>query len=55
MLDMKLKPALMVIGSLMLASPLLAACDDDGPAEEMGEEIDEGAEEAGDAIEDATD
>ncbi len=33
----------------------LAACDEQGPAEEAGEQIDEAAEEAGDAFEDATD
>lgn len=31
----------------------LAACDQDGPAEEMGENIDETMEDAGDAMEDA--
>jgi len=34
---------------------LLAACDNDGPAEEAGEQIDESMEEAGDAMEDAGD
>lgn len=34
---------------------LLAACEQQGPAEEMGENIDEGIEETGDAIEDAAD
>lgn len=34
---------------------LLSACDQQGPAEEMGENIDEGVEETGDAIEDAAD
>jgi hypothetical protein len=33
----------------------LAACDDQGPAEEAGETIDDTAEDAGDAVEDATD
>ncbi|EEF78506.1 hypothetical protein [Methylophaga thiooxydans] len=34
---------------------LLSACDQQGPAEEMGENIDESVEETGDAIEDAAD
>lgn len=34
---------------------MLAACDDQGPAEEIGESIDETAEEAGEAVENATD
>lgn len=33
----------------------LTACDDQGPAEEAGEAIDESVEDTGDAIEDATD
>lgn len=33
----------------------LSACDDDGPFEEAGEQMDETAENAGDAFEDATD
>lgn len=32
----------------------LAACEDEGPMEEAGESIDEGVENTGDAIEDAT-
>ncbi len=34
---------------------LLAACDNDGPAEEAGEQIDETMEEATDSMEDAAD
>ncbi|MEQ9010725.1 MAG: hypothetical protein RIK00_09070 [Algiphilus sp.] len=33
----------------------LTGCESDGPAEEMGEDIDEGIEEAQDEIDDATD
>ena len=43
--------------SLVVLAPLaalVAGCDD-GPAEDVGEAIDETAEEAGDAVEDATD
>lgn len=46
-----------------LAAPLLlsaflialAGCDDDGPLENAGEEVDEAVENTGDAIEDGTD
>lgn len=42
--------------ALMLALGLgLAACEEQGPAEEAGEAVDEAGEEAGDAIEDAGD
>ena len=33
----------------------LTACDDQGPAEELGEEVDEAAQDAGRSIEDAAD
>lgn len=36
---------------LGLSAPILAACEDDGPAEQMGEAIDENAEQMGDAME----
>lgn len=39
---------------LGIAAPALVACDD-GPAEQVGETIDEGAEETGEAMEDAGD
>ena len=44
--------------SLTVLIPLagvLAACDNDGPAEEAGEAIDETADEVGDAVDDAAD
>ncbi|HEC74118.1 MAG TPA: hypothetical protein ENI26_07065 [Methylophaga aminisulfidivorans] len=34
---------------------MLTACDNEGPAEKMGKEIDNSVEDAGDAIEDAGD
>lgn len=34
---------------------MLSACDNDGPAEEAGEHIDQAVEQAGDKIENATD
>ncbi|MGB0212671.1 hypothetical protein [Algiphilus sp.] len=48
----------MVAIALLLAGGsvfCLAGCEDQGPAEEMGESIDEAAEEAGDDMEEATD
>ncbi|MCP1675988.1 hypothetical protein J2T57_003143 [Natronocella acetinitrilica] len=33
----------------------LAACDDQGPAEEAGEQIDDAAEDAADSVDDAVD
>lgn len=33
----------------------VAACDNDGPMEETGEEMDDAMEEAGDSVEDAAD
>lgn len=45
------------IGATLLVSVLLVtlpACENEGPLEEAGEEIDEAAEDTGDAIQDAT-
>lgn len=36
-----------------LAGGLLAACDNDGPAERAGEKIDDAARSVGDAVQDA--
>ena len=38
--------------SMLLSLGLLSGCDTDGPAEETGEEIDEAADDARDALED---
>lgn len=38
---------------LGLTAPVLAACEDEGPAEEMGETMDETMEESGEAMEGA--
>lgn len=46
------------IAAVLLASALmftLSACEEKGPMEKAGEEIDDTIEDAGDAIEDATD
>ncbi len=40
---------------VVLCGIALVACDDDGPAEQAGEKIDDTIEKAGDAVEDATD
>jgi hypothetical protein len=40
---------------LGLTAPVLAACEDEGPAEQLGESIDESAEEAGEALDNAAD
>jgi hypothetical protein len=50
--------ALRVIAVAAFASSaffVMPACEQEGPAEEAGEEIDEAAEEAGDAMEEAAD
>lgn len=46
----------MKLKSLLFGLSLLAlsACEEQGPAEELGEDIDEGAAEVRDSIEDAT-
>jgi hypothetical protein len=56
-----LRRHLKALGSLLLLLALTATalpisgCEDEGPAEEMGEDIDEAAEEAGDKIDEAAD
>lgn len=40
---------------LALSVGILAGCEDQGPAEEAGENIDEAVEEAGDDLEEAAD
>jgi predicted small lipoprotein YifL len=55
---MKLSKTGKTIASALLVSALLiplSACEKKGPLEEAGEAIDETVEDAGDAIEDATD
>lgn len=44
--------AALFAGTLMIT---LSACEEQGPLEEAGEEIDDKVEDAGDAIEDSTD
>lgn len=40
---------------LTISSTAIAACEEQGPAENAGEQIDEAVEDVGDDIEDATD
>ena len=42
-----------IAASLVLAAPLLAACDDDGPAEQAGEKIDNAVNDSNDTMEKA--
>ena len=47
-----------IIAAILLMSVLvisLSACEDQGPMEEAGEKVDDTVDDAGDAIEDATD
>lgn len=46
---------LTTLATALFLAGALAACDEDGPAEEAGEAIDDAAEEAGEAAEDAAD
>ena len=43
----------LIATSLVLAAPLLAACDDDGPAEQAGEKIDNAVNDSNDTMEKA--
>ncbi len=52
---MKLSKAIaasLLVGALTIS---LSACEQEGPMEEAGEEVDESVEETGDAVENATD
>lgn len=49
----KLKGALVAL-TLLAGSAMLAACEEEGPMERAGEAADEAVEDAGDAVEDAT-
>jgi hypothetical protein len=45
----------LLMAFVLSCAGFLTACEDQGPAEEAGEAIDESVEESGDAIEEATD
>mgnify|MGYP002624485357 CR=1 FL=1 len=52
----KQKSRLAVVFAALIALPLLSACgEEQGPAEQLGESIDETVEEAGDKLEAAAD
>ncbi|MDN6181000.1 MAG: hypothetical protein L0I84_08390 [Halomonas subglaciescola] len=53
-MNVTLKKMLAVLGVLMLVGGI-AACEDKGPAEKAGENIDDSMEEAGDSIEEMGD
>lgn len=46
---------LLLAAALPLTGAFVIGCDDEGPAEEVGEDIDEAVDEAGDAAEDVAD
>jgi hypothetical protein len=50
-----LRERLVWIAVLIPLAGALAACEDQGPAEEAGEAVDDTVEDTGDAVEDATD
>jgi hypothetical protein len=52
---LKTKTALMVVCAPLFLGPVLSACEEEGPAEQLGETVDETVEETGDALEDAAD
>lgn len=51
----RLNSALLALVLALGGGAMLTGCDNDGPAEEAGEEIDEAVDDAGDALEDAAD
>ncbi len=57
MMAMKKSVGSAVLAAFLIisAAPLLSACDDKGPAEKVGERIDEGLKDTKRAVEDATD
>lgn len=48
-----MKSRTLLLTSVFVSMFALAACDQDGPAEEFGENIDETTEDVGNAVEDA--
>lgn len=53
--EFRLKPGMTVLCALLLFGPALVACEEEGPAEEAGEALDQAVEEAGDKLEEAGD
>lgn len=52
-----MKPSENILATLLVSALMitLSACDDRGPLENVGEEIDDAVDDAGDAIDDAFD
>jgi hypothetical protein len=56
MIGPRLKPALYLLCGTLLLAPALTACEEEeGPAEKLGEKVDESMEQAGDKLEEAAD
>ncbi|AFJ03182.1 hypothetical protein Q7C_2043 [Methylophaga frappieri] len=52
---MRMLSRFMLMAFIVGAMGMVSACEQQGPAEEAGEQVDEMLEESGDAIEDAAD
>lgn len=55
MAESNMKPTVMLVCVGLLLGPALVACEEQGPAEKLGERIDETVEKAGDKVEEAAD
>jgi hypothetical protein len=55
MLSKELFKPLMIVVGVTFGTLALAACEEEGPAEQTGEAMDDAAEDAGEAVEDAGD
>ncbi len=53
-IESTIRPIAMIFGTLLLGM-VLAACEEEGPAEQLGSKIDEAVEEAGDKVKEAAD
>jgi hypothetical protein len=54
--DLRLKSAAVVIGGALALASALAGCEEEkGPAEKLGEKLDDSVEQAGDKLEEAAD
>lgn len=51
-MNKRLLPLIALLLSLALASTVLVGCDDQGPAEDAGESLDDTADDMGDAFDD---
>ncbi len=39
-----------ILAGIVVASPVMVACDNDGPMEDAGESVDDAADDVGDAL-----